>query len=217
MGIPRGEPYIWVTWLPKLLVGEAHCQWALWFRAHYRHEKVPSTLDTVLWCAQHTALVEKTDQALRNEGWTVTVEDQNRFALHGTRTPVTVAGKPDLVAIKGDVVRVIDCKTGAPKGSDCMQVLIYMLLLPWVRPECRDRRVYGEVRYAEGLQVIEPSELTEGLQAHIWRAIRQAADTNPPPKVPSPRGCRFCDVTAADCDARVELQPEYEGAAPDML
>lgn len=215
MGIPRGEPYIWVTWLPKLLVGEAHCQWALWFRAHYRYEKAPSTLDTALWCAQHAALVEKTEQALRDEGWTVSVEDQNKFAVHG-RT-ATVAGKPDLIAVKGEVVRVIDCKTGAPKGSDCMQVLIYMLLLPRVRPECQGRVVYGEVRYSDGLQVIEPSELTQDLQEHIWKAIRQAAGSTPPPKAPSSRGCRFCDITATDCEARVELQPEYEGTALDVF
>jgi hypothetical protein len=105
-------------------------------------------------------LVEKTAEALRNEGWTVSVEDQNRFSRRGKRTNATIAGKPDLIAVKSDVVRVIECKTGAPRGSDCMQVLIYMLLLPYVRSECKGRRVYGEVRYNDGLQVIEPSELT---------------------------------------------------------
>jgi CRISPR/Cas system-associated exonuclease Cas4 (RecB family) len=217
MGIPRGEPYIWVTWLPKLLVGEAHCQWALWFRAHHRYEKASSTLNAALWCAQHAALVEKTAEALRNEGWMVSVEDQNKFARRGKRTNATIAGKPDVIAVKGDVVRVIECKTGAPKGSDCMQVLIYMLLLPYVRSECNGRTVYGEVRYADGLQVIEPSELTEGLQEHIWKVIRQAADSNPPPKVPSGRDCRFCDITATDCADKIELEPEYEGTALDMF
>ena len=27
----RDEPYIWVTWLTRLLVGENSCEWAVWF------------------------------------------------------------------------------------------------------------------------------------------------------------------------------------------
>lgn len=73
------------------------------------------------------------------------VEDQNKFTIRG-RT-ATLAGKPDLVAIKGEVVRVIDCKTGSRKGSDFLQVLIYLLLLPRVHPECRGKLLSGEVRY----------------------------------------------------------------------
>ena len=34
---PREHPYIWTTWLAKLLAGDAHCQWAGWFRAHYQN------------------------------------------------------------------------------------------------------------------------------------------------------------------------------------
>jgi PD-(D/E)XK nuclease superfamily len=145
MSIPRGEPYVWVSWLAKLLAGEAHCQWALWFRAHHRYDKVPSDLDAAGWCVRHAALVGETEQALREEGWKVWVEDQNKFTIRG-RT-ATLAGKPDLVAIKGEVVRVIDCKTGSRKGSDFLQVLIYLLLLPRVHPECRGKLLSGEVRY----------------------------------------------------------------------
>ena len=28
-------PYIWVTWLTKLLVGENSCEWSAWFRAQH--------------------------------------------------------------------------------------------------------------------------------------------------------------------------------------
>ena len=28
-------PYLWVTWLPRLLSGESSCEWASWFKAHH--------------------------------------------------------------------------------------------------------------------------------------------------------------------------------------
>ena len=28
-------PYIWVTWLPRLLSGEGSCEWAAWFKAQH--------------------------------------------------------------------------------------------------------------------------------------------------------------------------------------
>ena len=51
-------PYIWVTWLTKLLVGENSCEWAAWFRAQHEGwswEKVPSTFDMAGWQIKHTA------------------------------------------------------------------------------------------------------------------------------------------------------------------
>ena len=32
----RDQPYIWTTWLPKLLTGENSCEWAIWFKANYQ-------------------------------------------------------------------------------------------------------------------------------------------------------------------------------------
>jgi hypothetical protein len=185
MSIPRAEPYVWVTWLSKLLAGEAHCQWALWFRAHYRYEKAPSDLDSAAWCARHAELVGETERAMRAAGWRICVEDQNKFTVRGHT--VTIAGKPDLIAVKDEVVRVIDCKTGARKGSDCMQVLIYMLLLPRVQPECRGRVLTGEVRYSDGRLLIDPAELTRE-KDHILKGIQLAASSTAPPRAPSVRG-----------------------------
>ena len=35
MAVPRETPYIWTTWLPRLLTGENSCEWAVWFKAHH--------------------------------------------------------------------------------------------------------------------------------------------------------------------------------------
>ena len=43
MPTPREFPYIWATWLPRLLVGDRSCEWAVWFKAHYQDfERQPS-------------------------------------------------------------------------------------------------------------------------------------------------------------------------------
>ncbi len=31
-------PYVWVTWLPRLLSGESSCEWASWFKAQHNSE-----------------------------------------------------------------------------------------------------------------------------------------------------------------------------------
>ena len=99
-----GGPYIWVTWLTRLLVGENSCEWAAWFRA--QHEgwswaKAPSGFDLVGWQLAHTAGVNENRCLWEERGYTVYTESQNSFALRG-RT-ATLGGKPDLVAPQGRV------------------------------------------------------------------------------------------------------------------
>lgn len=49
----RDEPFIWVTWLTKLISGDAQCEWSLWFRARHSFDKLEagSTLDG--WTKDH--------------------------------------------------------------------------------------------------------------------------------------------------------------------
>ena len=61
MAQTRESPYIWVTWLTKLLVGENSCEWAAWFHAHHEswsYDKVPSNFDANEWQMKHTALLK---------------------------------------------------------------------------------------------------------------------------------------------------------------
>ena len=34
-------PYVWVTWLPRLLSGENTCEWANWFKTQHGHRRFP--------------------------------------------------------------------------------------------------------------------------------------------------------------------------------
>ena len=61
----REHPYIWATWLPRLLTGENSCEWAIWFKAHYQDwTRQPSDFDQAKWVLDHTALVNEAHQQL---------------------------------------------------------------------------------------------------------------------------------------------------------
>ena len=98
MPVERTNPYIWVTWLTKLLVGENSCEWAAWFRSRHEtwsYDKVPSTFDATTWQLNHTALLNRIRDQLETQGKTVFTENQNFFNLRGN--VATLGGKPDLI------------------------------------------------------------------------------------------------------------------------
>ena len=120
---PRTAPYIWVTWLSKLLVGDDSCVWSSWFRAHFQDFRKGdgSSPDLVRWKMAHTRLLRQITDALRAGGHALTTEDQNLFRLTG-KSGATLAGKPDLIATAPDgSVTVYDAKTGSKKASDAAQ------------------------------------------------------------------------------------------------
>ena len=119
----REHPYIWATWLPRLLTGENSCEWAVWFKAHHRDwTRQPSDFDQAQWLLDHAALV---NERIRN--WEVggfDVEAQNRFELR-CRT-ATLAGRLDTIARREDGAVIVDAKTGQECPSHAVQVMIYL-------------------------------------------------------------------------------------------
>ena len=127
MAIRRSHgPYIWLTWLSKLLAGETVCPWSVWFRANHDSgswQPIASDFDEATWKARHTRAL--TDRATRftAHGLQVRLEDQNAFRLRGKTA--ALGGKPDIIASPArDATRgtVVDVKTGRPKASDIVQV-----------------------------------------------------------------------------------------------
>ena len=100
--LPRSGPYIWATWLAKLLVGDASCEWAAWFRAHYKEfERMPGDFDAVAWQIRHTTMLNEVRDRLEAGGSSTLTENQCRFNLRGSSGAV-IGGKPDLVAFGED-------------------------------------------------------------------------------------------------------------------
>ena len=216
MARSREHPYIWATWLAKLLTGENSCEWATWFRAHHQDwVKPPSDFDQSKWMLDHTALVNSERESHEEWGYQVFTENQNAFRLRGKAA--TLAGKPDLIAVNGNDAVIIDAKTGKPSPSHAAQVKIYQYAVPKALAQHRETRFQGHVVYADGKQVSVPvsgvdREFTERLGALIRRL---AADT-PARRVPSAQECRFCDITKQDCPDRIQGGTVEEGSTADF-
>ena len=125
-------PYIWVTWLPRLLSGEGSCEWAAWFKAQHEGSswaRTPSDFDQAGWLMDHTALLNEQREVWEKRGCSVLTEAQNSFTLRGEqRQPGREARTWSPSA--GDGVTVIDAKSGRPSPHHAIQVMIYMYALP---------------------------------------------------------------------------------------
>ena len=203
---PRESPYVWATWLARLLAGEASCEWAGWFRSHYQDwAKPPSDFNQAQWMLDHTALVNRERESRESRerlGYTVFTENQNSFRLRGTSA--TVAGKPDLIAVKGQGAVIIDAKTGKPGPAHAAQVLIYMYALPKALEQYRGVEFRGHVVYPESQVGIPVSAVDCRFVENLSGLIRRLASETPARRVPSAHECAFCDITKADCPERVE-------------
>lgn len=205
MATPRhGKPYLYVTWLAKLLGGQ-QCTWSAWFKAHFKYDKYEEqAMDLVKWNRDHNALMARRRKALEAEGWTVTSEEQNAFKLEGASA--IVAGKPDLVATKDGQVLVVDGKTGRQRESDIWQVLFYLYAIPKSRPDLQGALV-GEVEYKSGdVITLTTDELQGERMEQLVDLIQIVAGDTPPQRVPSRPECKVCNIGPKDCPQRVQAE-----------
>ena len=203
---PRTSPYIWASWLSKLLVGDNSCEWAAWFKAHYQsYQEAPSTFDSVAWRLDHTRLVDQVRAQLEADGKTVLTEGQNLFRLRGA-SGVTLGGRPDLIAISGDAASIYEMKTGEPAASDHVQVMIYAYAIPLAFRQYEGMKFDGTVVYRDH-QVPIPADAVDGrFKTSLAQLIRKVGSTAPARKVPSAMECGFCEITTADCPERIDSE-----------
>lgn len=198
---PEG-PYIWVTWLTRLLTGDNSCEWSSWFRSQHESsswDKMPSDFDSVKWNLNHTALLNKCRDNWELDGYSVLTEES--FTLKGNTA--TVAGKIDLIAEDSKGVVVIDAKTGKPSPSHGAQILIYMYALPIIFKRYKDIKITGQIAYPDHTVDIPASALTEQFVDNLTGLIRRIASSDPARKVPGRMECKFCDITPADCPEKI--------------
>ena len=213
---PRESPYMWTTWLARLLAGESSCEWASWFRSHYQDwAKPPSDFNQSQWMLDHTALVNQARESREKLGYEVFTENQNSFRLRGRSA--TVAGKPDLIAVKGGDAVIIDAKTGKPSAAHSAQVMVYQYAVPKSLEQYRGMEFRGHVVYPDAQVGIPVSAVDEKFTERLGSLIRRLASETPARKVPSTQECRFCDITAADCPERMETEGDgHEGITEDF-
>ena len=205
MAVKKDHPYIWTTWLTRLLSGDSSCEWAAQFRAHHEsksYSKVSSGFDAARWQMEHTALLNKARAEMESTGANVYIEGQNFFTLRG-RT-ATLSGKPDLVSIEGNTGVIGDAKTGQQSISHQIQVLIYMYALPKALPQYRDVTFEGKLVYPDEEVFIPSDGVNEGFVTELGGLITRLADSGPAIKTPSKQECSFCNITMADCKERID-------------
>ncbi len=203
-----------MSWLTKLLAGEASCIWSAWLRAHYQTAKAPNGFDMAAWQMEHTALLRKTIAEHEQDGYEVHTEGQNLFALKGKHG--TLSGKPDMVAVKGAQGWVVDTKTGSPKASDRVQVLIYMWALPMTIPAFKDVKFHGRVIYKTGYTIIPPEEVDAVFIKRLADLMKEVCGEDEPHKAPSYAECLHCPITAEDCVDRAGAVKVYEGQTDEF-
>ena len=198
----RGLPYIWVTWLAKILAGDNSCEWAVWFRA--RHEpgswRRASHGANAAWHMRHTALLTQTARRWQDRAENLLVEDQNYFVLHGKKA--SLAGKPDLVAVNGSSGTVVDVKTGRPSSAHEVQVMLYMYAAS--RALYPGRTFDGLVVYQDREEHIPADAIDQEFVETMALTIARLTGYPHPPRIPSVAECRFCDLTQEVCSDRID-------------
>ena len=214
MTVPRAHPYIWVTWLPRLLTGDNSCEWGAWFKSHYQDwTRQPSNFDQAQWLLDHTALLNQHKAQWEATGHDVYVEHQNSFRLRGHTA--TLAGRPDLIIPRGDDALIIDVKTGREQPWHIVQVMIYQWALPKALPQYKHARLAGEVVYPNHIARVPKGALPSQFIDQLASTIRRIAAYTPPTRVPSLQECRFCNISAADCPDRMDDELAFDDANTD--
>ena len=210
-------PYIWVTWLTRLLSGESSCEWASWFKTQHEGSswsKVASDFDQVGWLMDHTALLNNHRDLWEKRGYSALTESQNSFLLKG-RSAI-LAGKPDLITRRGDDVTIIDAKTGKASPAHAVQVMIYMYALPRAQERYRELDIKGQVAYSDHVVDIPAEAVDEDFGKRLGQLVGRLASEIPARRVPSFMECRFCEITPQDCSDRMEEGTPQVGITDDF-
>ncbi len=207
MAVKRSAgPYIWVTWLSKLLVGDSMCEWAGWFKSQHESQswsRVATGFNQARWMMEHTDAVRYTRERLETEGYRVWVESQNLFKLRGRLA--VLSGKPDLISRQdhsGSTGTIIDVKTGTPQHSDVLQVMLYMFAVPRAHELHKGVTLDGKVVYNNGEVEIPASAIDEEFVARSLALIKRLASVEPAARVPSAWECSRCEISLLDCPER---------------
>jgi hypothetical protein len=209
----RAERMVWATWLAGWMAGDSHCDWKVGFKSRYRgYEKVPGDFNLDRWTVEHTVQVREAVRSLAvREDWTIGVEDQNSLSVPvlglGYQGVVKVAGKPDILAVSQDEVRVVDVKTGNPRVSDSVQVMIYLWMID-KSPKFSGKKLSGSVYYSQ-TRTWKEIKLPKEFEDQLLGFVRTLGTGEELRKSPSLRECEHCDISKVHCPERIE-----QGASP---
>ena len=211
MTVARPGLYVWVTWLAKLMAGEVQCHWAAHFRTRFMgYAKAPSDFQAAAWMVVHNQCLDELCRECSTAA-AVFKEDQNQFRVT-RKSGMVISGKPDLIALDSSGgATVYDIKTGSPRHSDIIQVMLYMLFLPYGSPVYKGKKISGSVVYKDSRTAIPASAIDKEFEGRVTYFLNLLETEEPPRRCPSATECRYCDLTRADCPEKIEREDEGEG------
>ena len=212
MAESRNGVYVWITWLSKVMAGEQSCEWASWFKAHMTYTKLPNDFDITAWTIEHTKRLRELRLERQKAGDEVFVEGENSIKYVSPKG-ITVAGKPDLIALSGKAATVYDVKTGQPKTSDTIQVMIYMYLVPLTIQKYRGVALTGHVVYKDNRVNIPSKAIDAKFKEQFAYFLDIVGGLDEPEKVSGPSECRFCDIPKSECSERYEVPANAKSGA----
>ena len=210
----KPQPTVQAKMLAEFMVGEKECEYSVWFPTHYKYEKLPDDSEQLTkWMNEHEKLVNYRAEDLEKEGFTVRIENDNWFTVKGANFPLSISGKPDIIAVKDNLVRIEDCKTGKVRPSHEMQVLVYMRLCPHA-PETKwymkDRIIEGGVVYWEEVIGVSPSRLDAGFTNLFRKSLAILSNPEPAWTVPNKWSCQYCTISKDYCVDRFDGESDTE-------
>jgi hypothetical protein len=208
----RLEKSIWATWIAKLMAGESLCSWPAWFKTHYaKYEKAPLKPELIKYLLVHSRMIDELKNERLAKGEKVFVEGANRFSLEIEPT-LTLAGKPDLIALSKDTATVYECKSEGQKYSHQVQLMIYLYCLPRCLDQYKNMKLEGCLLYHPSNKVeIHQCMIDQGFIGNLNYWLKILGSDIPPAKTPSENECSFCDFAKTDCQERIEkTQPRIK-------
>ena len=112
-------------------------------------------------------------------------EDQNASRLQGKFA--TLAGKPDLIAVKGSDMVVIGTKMDRLNPATSAQVMMYMYAVPRALEQCRRAEFRGHVIHPDGNVQVPTSGVDGKFVDKIGSLVRRLADETPARRFPAVR------------------------------
>lgn len=191
--VAKKIPTVGPSWFSKALVGEFQCLLYCYLEMRY---KLPQNKDFSSYNWQHASFVRERKQFWQNQGYHPFVEDQNNISFftkvsYLTDNDIKFFGKPDLYI--SEINHFEELKTGKPKYSDVIQVMLYMAAAPYVYG--LEQIPSGEVLYRNGsCKTVLPQEISQDFRNEATKLIELLASNQVPEPEPSQRNCRFCKL-----------------------
>jgi hypothetical protein len=210
----RKQPFIYLTWLKNYLIGDDLCRWSIWHRIYYQYEQAKSDFDNVKYNIEHAAWVDELRKRYINEGYEVIPE----VPVYIRGRIAQLKGRVDLVALREDGNLIIEAKTGTPRQSDKVQIMLYIWALPKTQTRFQGGTFDGVLAYKSHEIEVSALEIDERFLMHFTQFTKDILSAEPDRKYPSPRECKWCRI--ADCDERdnsVDKESDGSGYQPDFF